>query len=42
MAKVEEKPEVKKAGGIFYTPQFIVDYIVENTVGELCKEFNSK
>lgn len=36
-AKVEEKPEVKKAGGVYYTPQFIVDYIVKNTVGELCK-----
>ncbi|MGF7118024.1 Eco57I restriction-modification methylase domain-containing protein [Methanobacterium oryzae] len=36
MAKIEEKPEVKKAGGVFYTPQFIVDYIVENTVGKLC------
>ena len=36
-AKVEEKPEVKKAGGVYYTPQFIVDYIVENTVGKLCK-----
>lgn len=36
-AKVEEKPEVKKAGGVYYTPQFIVDYIVENTVGELLK-----
>jgi len=35
-AKVEEKPEVKKAGGVYYTPQFIVDYIVENTVGSLC------
>ncbi|MFA0834566.1 MAG: Eco57I restriction-modification methylase domain-containing protein [Methanobacterium formicicum] len=36
-AKVEEKPEVKKAGGVFYTPQYIVDYIVENTIGKLCK-----
>jgi type I restriction-modification system DNA methylase subunit len=36
-AKVEEKPEVKKAGGVYYTPQYIVDYIVENTVGRLCK-----
>jgi type I restriction-modification system DNA methylase subunit len=34
-AKVEEKPEVKKAGGVFYTPSYIVDYIVENTVGKL-------
>ncbi|MDD1665122.1 MAG: Eco57I restriction-modification methylase domain-containing protein, partial [Methanomicrobiales archaeon] len=36
-AKVEEKPEVKKAGGIYYTPQFVVDYIVKHTVGELVK-----
>ena len=36
-AKVEEKPEVRKAGGVYYTPQYIVDYIVQNTVGELCK-----
>lgn len=34
-AKVEEKPEVKKAGGVFYTPQYIVEYIVANTVGRL-------
>jgi len=36
-AKIEEKPEVKKAGGVFYTPQYIVDYIVLNTVGVICK-----
>ena len=34
-AKVEDKPEVKKAGGVFYTPKTIVDYIVERTVGRL-------
>ncbi|MBL8025261.1 MAG: Eco57I restriction-modification methylase domain-containing protein [Fibrobacteres bacterium] len=34
-AKVEEKPEVRKAGGVYYTPQYIVDYIVKNTVGKL-------
>lgn len=34
-AKVEVKPEVKKAGGVFYTPTYIVDYIVKNTVGKL-------
>ncbi len=38
MAKVEEKPEVKKAGGVYYTPRYIVDYIVEHTVGEALKE----
>lgn len=34
-AKVEYKPEVRKAGGVYYTPSYIVDYIVENTVGKL-------
>jgi hypothetical protein len=34
-AKIEEKPEVKKAGGVYYTPSYIVDYIVKNTVGKL-------
>lgn len=33
-AVIEEKPEVKKAGGVYYTPSYIVDYIVENTVGK--------
>jgi hypothetical protein len=32
-AKVEEKPEVRKAGGVYYTPKYIVDYIVRQTVG---------
>jgi type I restriction-modification system DNA methylase subunit/predicted type IV restriction endonuclease len=36
-ARVEEKPEVKKAGGVYYTPKYIVDYIVKNTVGKLCE-----
>lgn len=36
-AIVDEKPEVKKAGGIYYTPAYIVEYIVKNTVGELSK-----
>ena len=34
-AVVEDKPEVKKAGGVYYTPTYIVDYIVEQTVGKL-------
>jgi hypothetical protein len=37
-AKIEYKPEVKKAGGVYYTPTYIVDYIVENTVGRLVAE----
>ncbi len=36
-AKIEEKPEVKKAGGVYYTPAYIVDYIVKQTVGKLCE-----
>ena len=34
-AKIEEKPEVRKAGGVYYTPSYIVDYIVQNTLGKL-------
>ena len=34
-AVVEDKPEVKKAGGVYYTPTYIVEYIVKNTVGRL-------
>jgi hypothetical protein len=33
--RVEEKPEVRKAGGVYYTPKYIVDYIVKNTVGKI-------
>jgi len=41
-AKVEEKPEVKKAGGVYYTPTYIVDYIVKHTVGELLVDSNPR
>ncbi len=34
-ARVEDKPEVRKAGGVYYTPEYIVRYIVDNTVGKL-------
>ena len=37
-AKIEDKPEVKKAGGVYYTPAYIVDYIVKNTVGKLIND----
>jgi hypothetical protein len=32
-ARVEEKPEVRKAGGVYYTPAFVVDYIIQTTIG---------
>jgi len=41
-AKIEEKPEVRKAGGVYYTPQYIVDYIVEHTVGALLQDKTPK
>ena len=34
-AKVEEKPEVRKAGGVYYTPEYVVRNIVNETVGRL-------
>ncbi|GAB4461934.1 MAG: Eco57I restriction-modification methylase domain-containing protein [Armatimonadaceae bacterium] len=33
-ADVQQKIEVRKAGGVYYTPDYIVRYIVENTVGK--------
>jgi len=34
-ARLVPKPEVRKAGGVYYTPQFVVNYIVRNTLGRL-------
>lgn len=36
-AIIEDKPDVKKAGGVYYTPAYISKYIVENTIGALLK-----
>ena len=33
--KIEDKPEVRKAGGVYYTPTYVVEYIVGNTLGRL-------
>jgi hypothetical protein len=41
-ATVEDKPEVKKADGVYYTPTYIVDYIVRNTVGKLLPSSDSE
>src|SRR5450759_637148 len=41
-AVVEDKPEIKKAGGVFYTPAYIVQYIVQHTVGKLLEGKSSK
>jgi hypothetical protein len=34
-ARVVPKPELKKASGVYYTPAYIVDFIVRQTVGRL-------
>lgn len=41
-AHIEEKPEVRKAGGVYYTPEYIVEYIVNNTVGKLIENKSPK
>ena len=41
-AVIEEKPEVKKAGGVYYTPIHIVEYIIEHTLKELLKDRTPK
>ncbi len=41
-ARIEEKPEVRKAGGVYYTPTYIVSYIVDQTVGPLVKDRSPK
>ena len=33
--KIEPKPEVIKANGVFYTPKYIVDHIVNKTIGKI-------
>jgi hypothetical protein len=40
--RLTEKPEVRKAGGVYYTPEYIVRYIVENTVGKLIADKTPK
>ncbi len=32
--EIIEKPEVQKAGGVYYTPPYIVKYIVRQTIGK--------
>jgi predicted type IV restriction endonuclease len=36
-AIVEDKPEVAEAGGVYYTPTYIVRHMIEKTLGELLK-----
>jgi type I restriction-modification system DNA methylase subunit len=40
--KSEERRDIRKAGGIYYTPPPIVHYIVDNTLGKLLKELEKE
>ncbi|MFH0957733.1 MAG: DNA methyltransferase, partial [Pseudomonadota bacterium] len=40
--QVQPKPEVRKAGGVYYTPRYVVDFIVESTVGRLLKKLTPR
>ena len=41
-ATVEVKPEVRKAGGVYYTPDYITRFIVEQTVGKMVEGLDAK
>lgn len=34
-AQIDDKPDVRKKGGVYYTPEWVVDYIVEETLRPL-------
>ena len=36
--EVDKSKSKRKKDGVFYTPKYITKYIVDNTVGKLCKE----
>jgi len=38
--EAEPKPEVRHAGGVYYTPRFVVDTIIRRTVGPKIKDKN--
>jgi len=38
----EERTDIRKAGGIYYTPSFVVHYMVDNTLGYLLKRLENE
>jgi type I restriction-modification system DNA methylase subunit len=40
--KIKENHAYRKGMGIYYTPTFVVDYIVKNTIGKLLERLNPK
>ena len=41
-SEIDSQKSKRKKDGIFYTPKYITQYIVENTIGRLCKEKRSE
>lgn len=41
-ARIDEDSEIRKESGVYYTPQYIVDHIVESTVGKLVENKSPK
>ncbi len=41
-ARIKPKPELKKAKGVYYTPTYVVDFIVQQTVGRLLQDKTPK
>ena len=37
-AAIDRQPSKRKKDGIFYTPKFITQYLIEQTVGKICTE----
>ena len=40
--KLKPELEARKARGVYYTPEYVVDYIVKNTIGKLLQESRPK
>ncbi len=40
--EIAEKPQIRKAGGVYYTPPYIVEYIVRNTLGKKIEELEKQ
>ena len=41
-AVVEPKPEVRKAGGVYYTPTYVVEHIVDRTLAPILSRLNPR
>lgn len=38
VVKIEDKPAVRNAGGVFYTPKYVVDFTVDRTLNGILKD----